>query len=119
MKGAQTDTWQGRKSGKTAKIMSEIARLVSEGCGDTILLVPEQYSHEAEKELARACGDALSLYGEVLSFTGLAGRVEAESGFSNRMLDKGGRLLALALCGKRNRLKAAGFFRGPAQAPTC
>lgn len=67
-------------TGKTAAVIKEIARSVALGQGGRILIVPEQYSHEAERELCAACGDRLSLYGEVLSFTGLARRVEATVG---------------------------------------
>ena len=67
-------------SGKTAAIIGEIAEAVREGRGGSMLLVPEQYSHEAERELCERCGDSLSLYAEVFSFTGLARRVLARAG---------------------------------------
>ena len=66
------------KTGKTAAIMKEICGRLSEG--GVVLLVPEQYSHEAETELLRVCGDRLCLGAEVLSFTRLWARVEAEPG---------------------------------------
>jgi len=81
------------------------------GVGGNILLVPEQYSHEAERELCRACGDRLSLFAEVLSFTGLARSVEARhGGAAARWLDQGGRMLcmALALQGVGPRLRVYG-----------
>ena len=59
-------------SGKTASVMEEIKQNMLAGNAGSILIVPEQYSHEAERELCRVCGDRLSLYAEVLSFTGLA-----------------------------------------------
>ena len=62
-------------AGKTGAIIEEIRQAVAAGRGGSMLLVPEQYSHEAERELCRVCGDALSLCGEVFSFTGLARRV--------------------------------------------
>ena len=62
-------------AGKTAALMEEIRQRVADERPGAILLVPEQYSHEAERELCRVCGDSLSLYGEVFSFTGLARRV--------------------------------------------
>ena len=95
-------------AGKTAAIIREIRQAVEEGRGPSILLVPEQYSHEAERELCRECGDRLSLYGEVLSFTGLARRVRQQlGGGAAPVLDKGGRLLcmALALNGVGSRLR--------------
>ncbi|MCD8239798.1 MAG: ATP-dependent nuclease subunit B, partial [Oscillospiraceae bacterium] len=85
------------KTGKTAAVMEEIRARCAHGTRGAVLLVPEQYSHEAERELLRVCGDSLSLYAEVLSFTRLASRVESELGYgSHRTLDKGGRALCLA-----------------------
>ena len=85
-------------AGKTAAVINEIKRAVEEKKPRRIMLVPEQYSHEAERELCRACGDSLSLYAEVLSFTGLARRVMSrQGGGAAKYLDKGGRLLCMAL----------------------
>ena len=83
------------------------------GAGEkgSILLVPEQYSHEAERELCRVCGDRLSLYAEVLSFSGLARSLETRrGGAAAPWLDQGGRMLcmALALQGVGARLKVYG-----------
>lgn len=86
------------KSGKTSSIMQEIRVLVQKGEGGIVLLVPEQYSHEAERELLRVCGDSLSLYAEVLSFTRMAHSAAREAGQGSRkFLDKGGRSLCIAL----------------------
>ena len=85
------------RSGKTAAIYSEIQQAVLAKQGGRILLVPEQYSHEAERELCEVCGDTLSLYAEVLSFTGLARKVaSALGGISVTYLDDGGRTLCMA-----------------------
>ncbi len=85
-------------SGKTAYIISMIKKAVEEKTGGQYLIVPEQYSHEAERELCLACGDSLSLYAEVLSFSRLALRVEQELGTGGKVpLDKGGRLLSMTL----------------------
>ncbi len=85
-------------TGKTAAVMEEIRAAVEAGRGGQLLLVPEQYSHEAERELCAACGDRLSLYGEVFSFTGLARRLMSElGGVAAPWLDKGGRVLCMAL----------------------
>ena len=67
-------------SGKTDLLMGRIRAAVAARTPGQVLLVPEQYSHEAERSLCAACGDSLSLYAEVLSFTGLARRVAAETG---------------------------------------
>ena len=85
-------------SGKTAQIMEEINRAVLEDRRGLVLLVPEQYSHEAERELCRVCGDRLCLCAEVLSFSRLCSLVFDELGTGGiKYLDKGGRLLSMSL----------------------
>ena len=98
-------------AGKTAALIREIQENMARGIGGNILLVPEQYSHEAERELCRVCGDSLSLYAEVLSFSGLARSLETKrGGAAAPWLDQGGRMLcmALALQGAGARLKVYG-----------
>ena len=105
-------------SGKTAEVMAEIKQNMARGIKGSIVLVPEQYSHEAERELCSVCGDALSLYAEVLSFTGLARHVERmQGGGAKNWLDKGGRLLCMALAMKNagSRLKLYSAARHRAQ----
>ncbi len=86
------------KSGKTSSVMEEIRALAAAGESGMVLLVPEQYSHEAEREMLRVCGDSLSLHAEVLSFTRMAHRALREAGMgSRRFLDAGGRALCMAL----------------------
>ena len=83
-------------TGKTNYIMNDIRRKMESGETDMILLVPEQYSHEAERQLCSVCGDALSLHAEVLSFTGLSRRVLSERGRRvTEMLDSGGQILLM------------------------
>ena len=104
-------------TGKSSSLMREI----KDGAGSGaryILLVPEQYSHEAERELCAVCGDGLSLYGEVLSFTGLAREVSgAVGGGAREYLDKGGRLLCMSLAveGVYARLRAYSSARSRAE----
>ncbi len=98
-------------AGKTAALIRRIRENMEQGEKGSILLVPEQYSHEAERELCRACGDRLSLYAEVLSFSGLARSLETRrGGAAAPWLDQGGRMLcmALALQGVGARLKVYG-----------
>lgn len=98
-------------TGKTAAVINEIHTAVLEKRGRRLLIVPEQYSHEAERELCRVCGDSMSLYAEVMSFTGLARRIASQQGGGAApYLDKGGRLLcmALALDGAASRLRVYG-----------
>ncbi len=86
------------RSGKTA----EVFRMIREdgkrdGHGRSLLIVPEQYSHEAERELCAACGDGMSLYAEVVSFSGLARHVMAEQGGQAlQSMDTRGRLVCMA-----------------------
>ena len=105
-------------TGKTAAIMNEIKQSVQARSGRSILIVPEQYSHEAERELCSVCGDSLSLYGEVLSFTGLARKLNAEfGGGAAPVIDKGGRLLCMALAveGLSSRLRVYSAARKRAE----
>ena len=99
-------------AGKTARILQEIAQLVQSRQDGAVLLVPEQYSHEAERELCRAAGDGLSLYGEVLSFTGLARKVLSQCGGARPMMDGGGRLLCMAVAAEAVGSKLRVYGRG-------
>jgi len=85
-------------TGKTAAVISEIQKSVLEKKGGNILIVPEQYSHEAERELCENCGDVMSLYAEVLSFTGFARSLMAQyGGGAVKWLDAAGRMLCISL----------------------
>ena len=85
------------RSGKTAFIYREIQDAVERGKGHCLLIVPEQYSHEAERELCRLCGDRLSLYAEVMSFTGLARWSMGEyGGEAVPRMDRAGKLLCMS-----------------------
>ena len=86
------------KSGKTSSIMENIRSLTAGGEKGMLLLGPEQYSHEAEREILRICGDSFSLHGEVVSFTRLAQSILREAGMGGKkFLDGGGRALCMAL----------------------
>lgn len=95
-------------AGKTKRVTDEIRDRALAGETGLTLIVPEQYSHEAERELCRAVGDTLSLHAQALSFTGVCRRVSEELGRSAPVLDKGGQLLCMALSlsavGERLRL---------------
>ena len=84
------------KSGKTGMVMREINSLALSGARDIKLIVPEQYSHEAERELCAACGDSMSLHAEVLSFTRLSRRICDMLGSSRRFMSASARALVLA-----------------------
>lgn len=69
-----------------------------------ILIVPEQYSHRAERRLCAAGGNLLSLRGEVLTFTRLASRVFAQQGgLARPVLSQGGRVLLMYLAVRQTR----------------
>ena len=51
------------------EILDLVAHRVENRQTGTVLLVPEQISHETERRLCAGAGDAASRYAEVLSFT--------------------------------------------------
>ena len=88
----------GAGSGKTRLVYRQLRAAMEAGRTGLVLLTPEQQSHRAERELAAFCGPALSLHGEVLSFTRLYSRAAAElGGLADPIPDRGARLLLLAL----------------------
>ena len=88
----------GAGSGKTRLVYRQFREAMEAGGTGLVLLTPEQQSHRAERELAAFCGPALSLHGEVLSFTRLYSRAAAElGGLADPIPDRGARLLLLAL----------------------
>lgn len=83
-------------SGKTAEILNRIAKNVRERVKGNVYIVPEQFSHDAEKEMAEVCPDDACLYAEVLSFSRLEGRVMSEiGGLREKTIDNGGRVLSM------------------------
>lgn len=88
-----------------------VMQALCEKTAQRILVVPEQFSHEAERMLCRAGGDTISRFAEVLSFSRLASRVfSIEGGSACEETDAGGRLLLMALAVEqvRPRLKLFG-----------
>ena len=80
----------------TDTVLDAICTRARAGEEGQILIVPEQFSHEAERALCRAGGDTISRYAEVLSFSRLASRVFSQfGGVSAEYLDGGGRFLAV------------------------
>jgi len=76
--------------------MQEIKQRMSKGEFDMFLIVPEQYSHNAERQLCAVCGDTLSLHAEVLSFTRLCSHILSETGGASlQTLDATGQILAM------------------------
>ncbi len=82
------------ESGKMRHITDEICKAAKAGVKGQILLVPEQYSHDTERQLCRAGGNSICLYAEVLTFKRLTNRVLASvGGLAQKQLDEGGRCL--------------------------
>ena len=95
----------------SAQLLREITARAKTGQRRMVLLVPEQFSHETERRLCAAGGDAISLHAEVLTFSRLASRVFAErGGVAETETDGGGKLLMMALAVEqvRSRLKIFG-----------
>ncbi len=79
-----------------------IGRNVSAQKINNILIVPELVSHESERKLSRYCGNTVSRYAQVLSFTRLASRVSEAVGHGvPACMDDGGRLVAMASAAKQ------------------
>lgn len=84
-------------TGKTGKIMHEINECVQKSQHNLILVVPEQYSHDAERLLCQLCGDSASMYAQVLSFTRMCSRAFSElGGVADRFLDDAGKSLVMS-----------------------
>ena len=58
-------------SGKTSQAMGDLKSRMDKEITNLFFIVPEQYSHDAERQLLRSCGDRLSLHGEVKLFAAL------------------------------------------------
>ena len=85
-------------SGKTNALYEAIRQRVADKKPGALLIVPEQYSYAAERELVARSGPETSLYAEVLSFTRLAARVQDEmGGMADPPLDEGGRMLTMRM----------------------
>ena len=80
-------------TGKTHALLEAIA---AQSGRPQVLIVPEQHSHNMERQLCALGGNQVSLHAEVLSFTRLASRVfSVHGGLAAPALDGGGRLLLL------------------------
>lgn len=98
-------------------ILQEISTAAQKGVEGQILIVPEQFSHETERRLCQVGGPTISRYAEVLSLSRLADRVAAsEGGAARKYLDKGGKLLAMALAAEQVSSRI-GFFSAVLRKP--
>lgn len=105
------------KTGKTTRLLQAVKDCPSTAMASRILIVPEQLSHQTERQLGALCGDKISFVSEVLSFTRLSSRVFSICGGGARQsLDKGGRMLTarLALDSIHSQLKVFSTAAGRA-----
>jgi len=87
-----------------------MARMATENTTDTVLIVPEQLSHEAERTLSQVGGAPICQRAEVLSFTRLAQRVASlYGGAARKRLDGAGRILAMRMAVEELRPKLKYF----------
>ena len=85
------------RSGKTTLVMNEIKERCSSGGNGLYLLVPDQYSHTAERLLCAECGNSISLCGEVLTFGILASRIIGETGAADmNTVNNAGRMILMS-----------------------
>lgn len=95
----------------SARMLRSLCERASAGERRLVLLVPEQFSHSAERRLCELGGNAISRRAEVLSFSRLAERVFGKlGGLADVETDNGGKLLLMSLAVEqiRSRLKVFG-----------
>ncbi|MFI3312382.1 MAG: PD-(D/E)XK nuclease family protein [Eubacteriales bacterium] len=79
-------------------LMATVLGSACAGGGGQVMIVPEQLTHQMERNLCAKGGATMSRRAEVLSFSRLANRVSGlYGGVARPVLDKGGRMLAMAL----------------------
>ena len=94
-------------TGKTAMLMQRLGEAAAGGA-PCVLLVPEQYSFQAELDVVRCVGARLALGVQVLSFTRLCNTVfRAQGGLAGAPLTQTGRylLMSLAISETQERLR--------------
>jgi ATP-dependent helicase/nuclease subunit B len=102
--------WSRAGRGGMDALLTELLSKKGERC---LWLVPEPYSHAAERLLAERGGASACLYAEVVTFRRLCDHILAEGGgLSLTVLDEGGRLLLMrrALRAVAGQLRALNAF---------
>ena len=84
----------GAGSGKSALIFEKIGSLAREG-KRSLLIVPENMSHTAERRLLEVCGNPVSRYASAVTFSGVVSSILSLAGDEAPSLDGGGRILAM------------------------
>ncbi|MBI6874141.1 helicase-exonuclease AddAB subunit AddB [Clostridium aciditolerans] len=99
-------------SGKSYYCLNDIKKKVEEGCSHPlVLLVPEQFSFQAEKNLIKTVGEEGMLKAQVLSFKRMAYTVCSEvGGLSRQHINSSGRsmLLYKIMSENKDKLKVFG-----------
>jgi len=86
----------GRNHSGKSKLLYETAIRRAKTGERQIFLVPEQFSHDAERRLCEMGGDAITRHCEVLTFHRLANRIFSEcGGLSEQVMDAGARILVM------------------------
>ena len=100
-----------------AAALDILCERVAQRRGGQVLVVPEQYSFEAERALCQRGGDTVSRYAEVLSFTRLATRAcSVCGGVVTPVLDQGGRIMAMSQAVDQVRSRLKFYARSAAKA---
>lgn len=84
-------------TGKTREILKQIRQAAEAGKTGLLLIVPDQFTYEAERELCEFCGNQISMHAAAKSFSRMAMQMLAERPDCEPLLDKGGRLLCMNL----------------------
>ena len=101
-----------KKSGKTQYCQDLARDLVNDG-RDVIMLVPEQFSFECQRNLLKSLGSKVFNQIDILSFTGLCEEIQSKfGGFSGINVDDGTRfvLIGQALDSVKDNLKIYGKY---------
>lgn len=103
------------KSGKTGWILKEMGRLAQQG-RPSLLIVPENASHQAERRLLTVCGNSVARYAQVTTFSKLTEQLLQAAGRQVSSLDAGGRVLYMhrALLSVQSQLQ---YYKNPSQRP--
>ena len=84
-------------TGKTREILGQIRQAAEEGKTDILLIVPDQFTYEAERELCEVCGNHISMHAAAKSFSRMAMQMLSSRPDCAPLLDNGGRLLCMNL----------------------
>ena len=84
-------------TGKTKEILRQIREAAEEGKKNILLIVPDQFTYEAERILCETCGNSISLHAAAKSFSRIAMQVMQERPEAPTLLDRGGKLLCMNL----------------------